>query len=235
MSSGSLYLIPVTLGEDSDPALVLPPTVKPLINRCAEFIVEDERSARRFLKKAGLERPLQEVKLYPIGKHAETQDYTHYLYTALQGKDMGLLSEAGCPGVADPGADIVRLAHEKGIRVVPLVGPSSLLLALMASGMNGQSFCFHGYLPIDKQERRQKLKELERIAKQKKQTQLFIETPFRNDQLLDEVLATCEPGTLLCIACDLTLETELVKTKTVAAWKKEKPDLRKRPAVFLIG
>jgi len=235
MSTGTLFLIPVTLGEESDPAQILPAQVKECINKVSAFIVEDERSARRFLKKAGLERALQETVLYPIGKHSEDRDQSRYLDAALEGKDLGLLSEAGCPGVADPGAEIVRLAHEKNIRVVPLIGPSSLLLALMASGMNGQSFCFHGYLPIDKRERVQKLKELERNARQKKQTQLFIETPFRNEQLLEDILSNCEASTRLCIACDLTLPGELVKTKTITAWKKEKPVLHKRPAVFLIG
>ncbi|MGL4597909.1 MAG: SAM-dependent methyltransferase [Bacteroidia bacterium] len=236
MNKGKLYLLPVTLGEETAPEWVLPPSALEVMRRLKTFIVEDEKSARRFLKKAGTLFPISELQLHPIGKHVNELDMRHYLDVALAGGEIGLLSEAGCPGVADPGAEIVRQAHQQDIRVVPLTGPSSLLLALMASGMNGQSFCFHGYLPIDKSERQRAIRALERDAHQRNETQFFIETPYRNKQVIEELLQYCSSETRLCIACDLTLETEYVRTLTIAKWKHTPlPDLHKRPAVFLLG
>jgi 16S rRNA (cytidine1402-2'-O)-methyltransferase len=173
--------------------------------------------------------------LYPLNKHTESKDIPSYLQACLEGHSVGMISEAGCPGIADPGALLVAVAHQKNIPVVPLVGPSSIFLALMASGFNGQKFAFHGYLPIDKSEKRSTLKNLEKEAQQKDQTQIFMETPYRNDKFLEDVLQTLQPSTLLCIACDITLETEFIKTKSVAQWKKDKVSLHHRPAIFLIG
>src|SRR5690606_11603679 len=161
-------------------------------------------------------------------------EHFDFIKPCLEGKNVGLMSEAGCPGVADPGAAIVKIAHEKGIQVVPLVGPSSILLAIMASGMNGQSFAFNGYLPIDKGEKKNALKNYEKLSQDKYQSQLFIETPYRNNKLIDDLLQTLQPNTQLCIACDITLPTEYIKTKTVAQWKKEKPDLHNRPSIFIV-
>lgn len=233
MQKGALYLIPTTLGE-MQPEPVIPSSVKQAVNIMDEFIVEDERSARRYLKKVGYEKPLDELVLHTLNKHTRPEDLWGYLTGIEKGKNIGVISEAGCPGVADPGAEVVKIAHERGIKVVPMVGPSSILLALMASGFNGQSFTFIGYIPKERNERIRKLKELERTAQQKDQAQIFIETPFRNQHLLEDILANCNPATPLCIACDITLHTEFIKTQTVADWKKKVPDLNKRPVVFLI-
>jgi 16S rRNA (cytidine1402-2'-O)-methyltransferase len=233
---GKLYLVPVTLGEQSRPEDVLPLSTLAILRGLKEFVVENEKSARHFLKAAGISFPLPEIRLHPIGKHVTLEEMTHYLDSAKHGQDMGLLSEAGCPGVADPGAEIVRMAQDAGIVVVPLVGPSSLLLALMASGMNGQQFRFHGYLPIDKGERSRYLKNLERDIQQTGCSHLFIETPFRNMQLFEELTRTLDGSTRLCIACDLTLPSETARTMTIAGWKKNNaPNLHKRPAVFVLG
>lgn len=231
---GILYLIPTTLGDTAETADVIPVKVNTIINTIDEYIVENEKSARHYLKKIGIKKPLQEIILHPLNQHTEAKDISTYLNSIALGKNIGIISEAGCPGVADPGAEVVKSAHQKNIQVIPLVGPSSILLALMASGFNGQSFTFNGYLPKERSERIKKIKDLERLAQQKDQTQLFIETPYRNAHLLDDILTTCDGKTPLCIACDITLPTEFIKTKTVAAWKKEIPDLNKRPTIFLI-
>jgi 16S rRNA (cytidine1402-2'-O)-methyltransferase len=233
-TNGILYLIPTTLGDTAETADVLPIKINQLINTIDEYIVENEKSARHYLKKMGIQKSLQEIVLHPLNQHTERAYIAAYLTNIANGKNIGIISEAGCPGVADPGADVVKIAHEKGIQVCPLVGPSSILLALMASGFNGQNFAFNGYLPKERNERIKKIKELEKLAQQKSQTQLFIETPYRNTHLLDDILAVCETNTLLCIACDVTLPTEFIKTKTIASWKKQVPDLAKRPAIFLI-
>jgi 16S rRNA (cytidine1402-2'-O)-methyltransferase len=233
MKKGTLYLIPTTLG-DTPPEAVMPAAIKDVINAVDEFIVEDERSARRYLKKAGITRPLDTLVLHTLNKHTEPEEVAGYLGAIAKGMNVGVLSEAGCPGIADPGAEVVKIAHRKGIKVVPLVGPSSILLALMASGFSGQSFTFHGYLPKERGERIRKLKDLERTAQQKDQTQLFIETPFRNQHLLEDILSTCSPATPLCIACDITLPSELIRTQSIADWKNQVPDINKRPAIFLI-
>lgn len=238
MSSGSsnygkLYLIPVGLG-DSAPEKVFPPINQKIIENIDDFIVENEKSARRFIKQILPEKSQQSLKLKGLNKFTDPLDIPNFLDAAKAGKNMGLLSEAGCPGVADPGAEIVKLAHRYGIQVVPLVGPSSILLAMMASGMNGQSFTFHGYLPIDKKERKHELKQLERISAEKDQAQIFIETPYRNMKFLEDLTQNLHPTTRICVACDLTLETEFIKTATASEWKKIKTDLHKRPAIFII-
>jgi len=233
MPNGTLYLLPVPLADEAADKSYTP-YLRETINQIKEYIVENEKTARRFLKQAGLTTPQSELMLHDYGKHNRDKSNNNFFSGLLAGNDVGLMSEAGCPGVADPGADIVAEAHRKGIKVVPLVGPSSILLALMASGFNGQSFIFHGYLPIDKGDRARKIKDLESQAERYKQTQLFIETPFRNNQLLEEVLRSCKPTTRLCIACNITAADELIKTQTITAWKKQLPDLHKKPAIFLL-
>jgi len=233
MPAGTLFLIPVPLADDAA-AQSFTSYLVHTINQISEYIVENEKTARKFLKQAGLATPQNQLIIHDYGKHQRGTDIATFFSGLTAGRDAGLMSEAGCPGVADPGADIVAEAHRRGIKVVPLVGPSSILLSLMASGFNGQSFTFHGYLPIDKAQRSKRIKELESQAERFGQTQLFIETPFRNNQLLDEVLKVCKPATRLCIACNLTAPDEMVQTKTIAQWKKEQPDLHKRPVIFLL-
>ena len=233
MSAGTLYLIPVPLAE-ATAAKSFTPFLVQTINSIGEYIVENEKTARRFLKEAGLKIPQSELIIHDYGKHNRNVDLAAFFKGLMDGKAVGLMSEAGCPGIADPGADIVAEAHKRGIKVVPLVGPSSILLALMASGFNGQSFTFHGYLPIDKGQRSQRIKELENQAKRANQTQIFIETPFRNNQLLEEILKTCKPETRLCIGCNLTAEDEMISTRTIATWKKQVPDLHKKPTISLL-
>ena len=232
--SGSLYLFPVTLG-DSDPLQVLPAHNIALMNEISHFIAEDARTARRTLAACGVKN-IREKEIIEFNKQTDKNEVVQeFLGLVKSGKSVGLMSEAGCPAVADPGSEIVNAAHLNNISVIPLTGPSSLLLALMASGMNGQHFTFHGYLPAKTDERAQKLKILEKDAYAQHVTHLFIETPYRNMQLLDSIIQHCRPATLLCIACDITLETEFIATKTVGEWKKKLPVLGKRPAVFLIS
>lgn len=233
MVSGTLYLIPVPLADNAA-AKSFTPYLSATINQIREYIVENEKTARKFLKEAGLTIPQSELSIHDYGKHNRDVNINSFFIGLTAGHDVGLMSEAGCPGVADPGSEIVAEAHRRGIKVVPLVGPSSILLALMASGFNGQSFTFHGYLPIDKVERAKKIKELESLASRFNQTQLFIETPFRNNPMLEEILRSCTAKTRLCIACDLTSEYEFVQTKTIAEWKQKIPDLHKRPTIFLL-
>lgn len=230
---GKLYLIPTTLGE-CNPEDVLPHTIKRTIDFIDDYIVENEKTARRFIKSVHPDKKQPDLQLFALNKHTEVSEHLEFIQPLLQGKNMGLMSEAGCPGVADPGAVIVKLAHEKGIQVVPLVGPSSILLALMASGMNGQSFAFNGYLPIDKSEKKSALKNLEKLSFDKNQSQLFIETPYRNNKFLEDLLQILQPNTLLCVACDITLPTEFIKTQSVNLWKKNKADLHNRPCIFII-
>ncbi len=239
---GKLYLIPVTLGDttsnepakQSDPMDVLPIKVKRTIECIDHYIVENEKDARRFIKSILPEKVQASLHLSPLNKHTEIAEHNKMIQPCLEGINVGLMSDAGCPGVADPGADIVKLAHEKGIQVIPLVGPSSILLAMMGSGMNGQSFAFNGYLPIDKSEKKSALKYFEKLSYDKNQSQLFIETPYRNNKLLEDVLQVLQPNTHLCIACDLTLPSEYIKTLRVADWKKTKVDLHNRPAIFIL-
>lgn len=234
MPAGKLYLLPVPLGDDADPKTVLPETVARSIEFIDHYIVENEKTARRFIKAILPAKKQPDLKLSLLNKHTDASQHASFLQPAMEGKNVGLMSEAGCPGVADPGAAIVKLAHEKGIQVVPLVGPSSILLAMMASGMNGQSFAFNGYLPIDKGEKKNALKHYEKLSQEKGQSQLFIETPYRNNKLIEDLLQMLQPATHLCIAADITLPTEYIKTKTVALWKKEKPDLHNRPCIFIL-
>ncbi|MFK7949048.1 MAG: SAM-dependent methyltransferase [Saprospiraceae bacterium] len=232
MKKGKLYLIPTTLGDNA--LHTIPSYVVEVIQHVETYIVERAKTARRFLKAAEIGKPLNTITVHELDKHNRTNYISEYLEAALNGQDIGLLSEAGCPGVADPGAEVVALAHRKGIEVVPLVGPSSILLALMASGMNGQLFTFHGYLPPKTPERVRALRKLEQTAP--RTTSIFIETPYRNQQMIETALKTLRPQTRFCIAADLTLETEYVVTKTIADWKKTTiPNLHKRPAIFLIG
>jgi 16S rRNA (cytidine1402-2'-O)-methyltransferase len=233
MPSGTLYLIPVPLA-DGAAAKSFTPYLVDTINSIREYIVENEKTARKFLKEAGLKIPQSDLLIHDYGKHNRDSVGADFFKGLQAGNDVGLMSEAGCPGIADPGAEIVEKAHRMGIKVTPLVGPSSILLALMASGFNGQSFTFNGYLPIDKGERSRRIKELENASERQNQTQIFIETPFRNDSLLEEILKTAKPKTRLCIACDLTAADEFVQTKTIGEWQKKPPALRKRPAIFLL-
>ena len=228
----SIYLIPNLLGES--PLTVLSPQVAQAVQELTYFVVENEKSARKFIKLIAPDKPQSELQISVIDKHQSTPDYAAYLTPCLQGHSIGIISEAGCPGVADPGSEIVRVAHQKALRVIPLVGPSSLLLAMMSSGLNGQNFAFNGYLPIDKQVRRKTLKILERKV-QEGQSQLFIETPYRNQQLLSDLIETLQPDTLLCIATDLTLPTESIRTLPIGQWKHTSVDLQKRPTLFIIG
>ncbi|WP_322094683.1 SAM-dependent methyltransferase [Paraburkholderia bannensis] len=237
MSTGTLYLIPNTLGDGDEAALayVLPVPVRERAGTLASYIGENAKTTRAFLKRVGTTRPIQEIQISELNVNTPPGAVDKLLAPLLAGIDTGLVSEAGVPAVADPGALLVRRAHERGIKVVPLVGPSSILLALMASGLNGQSFAFHGYLPVDANERVKKLRELEQTSRKAKQTQIFIETPYRNKSMLDTLLSTCAPSTLVCAAADLTLPTEAILSRAVSDWKKKPaPDLHKRPAIFLL-
>ncbi len=231
--SGKLFLIPTTLGE-SNPIEVLPYSIKKIIEQVDHYIVENEKTARRSIKQVVPGKKQSLLKLTTLNKFTDPVTLPSFLDPCKEGVNVGLLSEAGCPGVADPGAEIVKIAHSEGIQIIPLVGPSSILLALMGSGMNGQSFTFHGYLPIEKKERKQELKSLERTSAEKNQAQIFIETPYRNNQLLEIINQTLHPSTRLCVACDLTLSTEYILTQTTSEWGKTKVDLHKRPTIFII-
>jgi 16S rRNA (cytidine1402-2'-O)-methyltransferase len=234
--SGTLYLVPNALGEVEASALdaVLPESVRAIAAQLGYYVGENAKTTRAFLKKVGTTRPLQEIEIRELNVKTPAAAIDALLAPILAGIDGGLVSEAGCPAVADPGALLVRRAHERGVRVVPLVGPSSILLALMASGLNGQSFAFHGYLPVDAAERAQRLRELEQQSRRARQTQIFIETPYRNRAMLDTLAATCVPSTLICVAVDLTLPTEQIVTRSAADWPRQKLELHKRPAIFLL-
>lgn len=230
----ALYLIPNTLGE-CETSNVLPAINIDIIRKIKHFIVEDVRTARRFLKKVDSNINIDELQFYTLNKHTSPNELSSYLEPLEKGFDMGVISEAGCPAIADPGAEVVKMAQTKNLKVVPLVGPSSILLGLMASGFNGQSFAFVGYLPIQGNERTQRIKQLEKRAKTENQSQIFIETPYRNQKLLSEILSSCQGNTKLCIACDITLESEYIKTKSINEWKKSTlPDLNKRPSIFIL-
>lgn len=230
---GSLFLIPTTLG-DNEPLQVLPISVKQIVEKTNIFIVENEKSARRFIKKITPRKSQADLTIYMLDKFTSELESKSYLDSCLSGKNVGLLSEAGVPAIADPGSIIVMLAHQKNIRVIPLVGPSSIVLAMMSSGLNGQNFAFNGYLPIEKSERKKSIKELEKISKQKNQSQVFIETPYRNDKLFIDLKANLTPTTFLCIAVDITLSNEYINTKYMSDWKKTKLNLNKRPCIFII-
>ena len=233
MIETALYLLPVTLG-DTLVETVLPSYNKEIILGIRHFIVEDVRSARRFLKKVEKTIDIDALSFYPLNKHTSPEAISGYLKPLQEGCPMGVISEAGCPAVADPGADVVAIAQRKNLRVVPLVGPSSIILSVMASGFNGQSFAFHGYLPIEPTERVKRIKQLEQRIYNENQTQLFIETPYRNNKLAEDILRNCRPQTKLCIAANITCEGEYIRTKTVKEWQGRLPDLTKIPCIFLI-
>lgn len=230
---GTLFLIPVPLANNAAHKSFTPFLVE-TINSIKVYIVENEKTARRFLKEAGLKLSQSELIIHDYGKYQRDNSLQPFFKQLNDGIDVGLMSEAGCPGVADPGAEIVAEAHKKGIKVVPLVGPNAMLQALMASGFSGQSYAFTGYLPIDKAERAKRIKDLEQLSARYRQTQLFMETPFRNNQLLEDVLKNCQPNTLLCIASNINAEDEFIKTLPISLWRKEKIDLHKKPTVFLL-
>lgn len=228
---GTLYLLPVGLGE-SDLTTVLPQKNFEIIRTLTYFIAENAKEARAFLKQCAYPE-ISRAQLSLINQHAKQEELTSYLSPLLQGQNMGLMSDAGCPGIADPGAEAVRIAHQKGIKVVPLVGPSSIVLSIMASGFNGQNFAFVGYLPIDKMEKAKRIKELENITIKQKQAQFFIETPYRNQPMFEELLKTLQPASKLLVATNITLGDESIVVKTIAAWKKvPAPEFHKKPTIF---
>jgi len=233
MHKGNLYLIPCTLG-DTPPLEVLPLLVKKAVEHIDHYVVEHEKSARRFIKSIVPKKSQDDLNLQLINKFTDSSEIPAMIAPCLEGYDVGVISDAGCPGIADPGAAVVAQAHANGIKVVPLVGPSSILMAMMASGFNGQNFAFNGYLPIEKKERKTEIKRLEKISQEQKQSQLFIETPYRNNQMLESLTAALHDDTQLCIACDITLPSEYIKTTTIGQWKKIKVDLNKRPTLFII-
>ena len=234
MNKGKLHLIPVTLGQ-TPVAEVLPAAVIDCAKRLTHFVAENAKSARAFLKALPSDAPLQQIEIAELSEHTPANALPGLLAPLLSGIDMGLISEAGCPAVADPGASLVALAHEHGIQVLPAVGPSSILLALMASGLSGQNFAFHGYLPAKDEARKTRIRELEKDSRQQKRTQIFIETPYRNRQMLAALLACCAPGTRICVACDLTLDSESIETRTTTQWRaRELPTIDRRPTVFLL-
>ena len=229
----ALYLIPVTLG-DVEHRRVLPEYNREVILSIRHFIVENVRTARRFLKKTEPSIVIDNLVFYELNKHTSAEAVAAYLAPLAEGESVGVISEAGCPAVADPGADVVAIAQRKKLKVVPLVGPSSIILSVMASGFNGQSFAFHGYLPIEPDERAKKLKTLEQRAYSESQTQLFIETPYRNHKMIEDILQNCRPQTKLCIAANITCEGEYIQTRTVKDWKGHVPELSKIPCIFLL-
>ncbi|MDP2829194.1 MAG: SAM-dependent methyltransferase [Sulfuricellaceae bacterium] len=234
MKTGILYLIPVPLGEVADITLTIPAQARQVAATLHTFVVEHPKTARQFLKQTGTSLPLPEIRMLTLNEHSRPEELDSLIQPLLAGEDVGLLSEAGCPAVADPGANLVRLAHHCGIRVVPLTGPSSILLSLMASGLNGQGFAFLGYLPAERTERLKKIVEIEQTSATRDQTQIFIETPYRNQALLQDLLASCSPRTELCIAIDLTLPSEFIATRPISEWKGQLPDCNKKPAIFLL-
>jgi 16S rRNA (cytidine1402-2'-O)-methyltransferase len=229
---GKLYLIPNTLGS-AETGSIIPAEVAQMAIKLRHFIVEDLRTARRYLRLLDRQMDIDGSQFFMLNKRTTPAQWSEYLKPLKAGHDVGIISEAGCPGVADPGAEVVKMAHEAGIQVVPMVGPSSILLAMMASGMNGQSFAFVGYIPIKKEDRLTMIKQLESRSRNEHQSQLFIETPFRNNHLAEDILNTCAPKTRLCIACNLTLPDEYVVTKTIAQWKGKLPELHKKPTLFI--
>lgn len=232
--TGKLFLIPTTLGEFNTIDRVLPDYNTKVIHGIDIFIVEQVRTARRFLSKLKHPVSIDKLEFYELNKHTPESEIFSFLDKLREGKSIGLLSEAGTPCIADPGASVVKIAHELKVSIIPLVGPNSIILSLMASGFNGQNFTFHGYLPIDKQQLSKKLKEIEQVAYRVNQTQIFIETPYRNNQMLAAILKVCSSNTLLCVATDITLPTEKIITLPVSNWKNYKPDFHKKPTVFLI-
>jgi 16S rRNA (cytidine1402-2'-O)-methyltransferase len=232
-SQGKLYMIPTTLGEN-EPLEVLPISIKRIIEQIDHYIVENEKTARRFIKKISPRKSQSDLYISLLNKFTDKEIIPSFLNPCLEGHNVGVLSEAGCPGIADPGSEVVRIAHEKKIPVVPLVGPSSIILALMASGLNGQNFAFNGYLPIESAERKRAIRKFEKISRENNQSQLFIETPYRNNNLLEEFVKNLAKNTWLCVATDLTLPTEFIATKLVGNWITDSVDLHKRPTIFIV-
>jgi len=230
--SGNIFMIPVTLGN-AEHSLTIPRGTREITAALRLFAVEEVRSARRYLRSIDREFPIDESLFFPVGKHSDAADLNDFFVMVIAGFDAGVMSEAGMPGLADPGNIVAAEAHRRGIRVIPLTGPSSVMLALAASGLNGQSFAFHGYLPVDAAGRQKALRELEKRSSGG-QTQIFIETPFRNGKMLEDIITACKPSTRLCIAADITLDSEFILTTTVAGWRADIPALDKRPAVFLL-
>lgn len=231
---GVLYLVPTTLGSDNVKK-IMPEQVFDVLNVTRYYIVENVRTTRRYISKMKIEQKIDDLDFSVLNKHTKAEELASFLAPALRGEDIGLISEAGVPGVADPGADVVALAHKLGIRVIPLIGPSSILLSLMASGLNGQHFAFLGYIPAANPERSKKIKLMEQHSESKNQTQIFIETPFRNMPLFEDVLKNCSDSTMFCVACGITTEQEFIKTMKISEWKKFKMiDLNKIPTIFLI-
>lgn len=233
MAYGKLYLIPSPLG-DYAPEEVIPAPALEKVRTITRFVVEETRTARRYLSAAGLRGHIGELEFHELNEHTRPEEVDAYIKLFEDGTDVGIISEAGLPAVADPGSLLVALCHRNGIEVVPFVGPSSLMMALMSSGLNGQSFAFRGYIPVKTEERRKALKEMEKLSAQLRQTQIFIETPYRNDSMIADILATCSPSTRLCLAADITLPDAFIRTKRVSEWKKSIPVIGKRPCVFLI-
>lgn len=229
-----LFLIPNVLSE-GDWQNVLPAQIHPILTHTKHFIVENIRTARRFMKQVNSEINIDECTFYELNKRTRSSEIPAFLKPLAQGFDVGIISEAGCPGIADPGADVVRMAHQKGFRVIPIVGPSSILLALMASGLNGQNFAFNGYLPVKPTERIKEIAALEKRIKINRQTQIFIETPYRNNHIINDLLKTCSPSMLLCIAANITGKDEFIATKTIQDWQMKVPELHKQPVIFLLG
>ncbi len=232
--AGNLYLIPSLLG-DVEPLEVLPLAAKKVIDLCDHYIVENEKSARAFIKRVLPSKSQADLIIYTTNKFSDPAEYPSYLEACRRGEPMGIISEAGAPGIADPGAEIISIAHREGIPVIPIVGPSSIFMAMMASGMNGQNFAFNGYLPIDPGERKRKIKSLESLSRKTGQSQIFMETPYRNEKLLKDLVSILNPETKLCVAREVTLAEEYIKTASIAWWKKQKPDLEKRPSIFIIS
>ncbi|MFO8236112.1 MAG: SAM-dependent methyltransferase [Bacteroidales bacterium] len=230
---GKIYLIPIPIGDDQLESTI-PSKVPEVVRNLNHFIVENIRTARRYIRQLSREKNIDNIKFYILNKYTSEQEYANFFQPVNQGYDIGIISEAGVPGVADPGGEIVRLAHKKNIEIIPLVGPSSIILALMASGLNGQNFAFRGYLPIKKNERVKAIKQLEKISRTEGKTQIFMETPYRNMQLLSSLLDSCSSNSLLCIATNITSPNEFIKTQEIGKWKKNPPDLNKLPTIFLL-
>lgn len=233
MEKGKLYLIPLPI-SDVLPQAILSPDILKTITALHHFVVEEVRTARRFLRKAGYQGNFEEINMQVLNEHTHPIGIGSLITPLIEGFDMGLLSEAGMPCIADPGSRLVAEAHQKGIKVVPISGPSSVFLALAASGFNGQNFVFHGYLPVRNKEREEKIKEIEKVSGKENQTQIFIETPYRNNGMLESLLKTCHNETMLCIACNITGGDEYIKTDTIKGWKRERPEIHKKPCIFLI-
>lgn len=231
-NTGKLYLIPTRLG-DQPPLEVLPLSIRKTVTDINHFIVENEKVARRFIKKIVPSKSQDKLEISLLNKFTQDIEIPEFLKPCSEGNDIGLMTDAGCPGIADPGAKVVSFAHSQNIKVIPLVGPSSIILALMASGLNGQNFAFNGYLPIDKTDCKKRIKQLEKHAEKENQSQIFIETPYRNEQLFETFLKILKPQTQLCVAVDITLNTEFIRTKTIAEWQTETLDLHKKPAIFI--